>query len=748
MNKFIKYGLLSAGGAGVLVVCGAAYVAATFDPNDYKARVIQIVKDKKQRTLRLEGDIKLTFFPRIGANLGKMSLSEFKNEKEFAAIESAHVSLALLPLLFGQVVVEEVMVSGMKAELVKLKNGKTNINDLLGKDESKGEGKNESKPESHPVNFDIASVRIEKTEVSYHDETTGARYALKDISFNTGRIASGVPGKIDFAGMIQANQPKLNIATQLKTSLTFDLEKQSYRLEGLDLQVRGSALDISNLAVQASGDASANLGTQEFSAGKLAVSATGVKGKDRFDAKLDAPSLSLTKDKFSGDKLALNAKLDGAMGNIVASLSMPSLEGNAQSFKSGALTLELDMKQPEQTFKVKLSSPVHGNFEVQQFNLSNLSFAVNASGDKLPNKSVSSEMKGSVQVDIGRQSMQANLAGGLLQSQVKARVAVNGFDNPAIRFDVEADQFDADLYLPKAKEGSAAKASTAVPEPPLDLTALKKLNLEGSLRIGVLKVANIKSSQFRLDVKVHNGVVDVSPLSANLYQGSMNGSIMVNAAQATPGFAVNHNLSGINIAPLLKDVANFDALEGKGNVVLNLTAQGNTVGSIKKALNGSMALNLAEGAVKGINIARKLREFGKGGQAQTQAANKDEKTDFSELKASFKVNNGVAHNDDLSLKSPLLRLSGNGDINIGNDSINYLTRATLAKTMEGQGGKDFVGGITVPVRLSGPFTDLKYTLDFGAMVSDTAKQKIEAKKEEVKTKLQDQLKSGLKGLFK
>jgi AsmA protein len=77
-----------------------------------------------------------------------------------------------------------------------------------------------------------------------------------------------------------------------------------------------------------------------------------------------------------------------------------------------------------------------------------------------------------------------------------------------------------------------------------------------------------------------------------------------------------------------------------------------------------------------------------------------------------------------------------------------LTRATLAKTMEGQGGKDFVGGITVPVRLSGPFTDLKYTLDFGAMVSDTAKQKIEAKKEEVKTKLQDQLKSGLKGLFK
>ncbi|MDP1995656.1 MAG: AsmA-like C-terminal region-containing protein, partial [Gallionella sp.] len=197
-----------------------------------------------------------------------------------------------------------------------------------------------------------------------------------------------------------------------------------------------------------------------------------------------------------------------------------------------------------------------------------------------------------------------------------------------------------------------------------------------------------------------------------------------------------------------KDAANFDTLEGRGNVGMNLTMQGNTVSAMKKALNGSMSLNLADGAIKGINIANSLREFGKGGVSRTQGANKEEKTDFSELKATFKVSNGVAHNDDLSLKSPLLRLTGNGDINIGNDSMNYVAKATLAKTLEGQGGKDAVGGITVPVRVSGPFADLKYTLDFGAMVSEAARQKVEAKKEEVKTRLQDQLKGGLKGLFR
>ncbi len=966
MNKILKYGLIGTGVTAGIVVAGVAYIAATFNPNDYKPKIIQAVKDSNQRNLHLDGDIKLSFYPSIGVNLSKVSLSEFKSDKEFAAVETARVSVALIPLLNKQVIVDEVAVSGLKAALVKHKDGTTNIDDLLGKDEKK-------KDSSQPVMFDISSVSIEKTNLSYQDEGTGAKYTVKDLNLKTGRIANGVSTKIDLSVNVQANQPKLDIATQMKTTLMFDLEKQRYQFEGLDLDASGAALDISNLKLKASGNASADLTTQEFGAKKFKLNATGTKAKDNFEAALDAPELSLTKNKFSGDKLTLNAKLDGASGNIAAALSLPGLEGNAQSFKSSAFTLDLDVKQPEQAFKVKLSSPISGNFQAQQFNLSNLAVAVNATGDKLPNKSVSSEMKGSVQVDALKQNVQASLAGGLLQSQVKAKVGVSGFANPAIQFDVDIDQFDADLYLPK-KPADTAKSGSAQPQPnkssqpeqPLDLSALRKLNLDGSLRVGSLKVSDIKLSQLRLDMKAHNGLLDINPLSANLYQGSISGNISVNAqqatpsftiseslnsidigallksvanldmvegkgsislnlsthgntvsalkkavygkvglnvtngvfrqpgksyagevkgdvqidgsrqsmqanvsgkmdqskftakvalydfndpdirfdvdldqldadkylpksapsdakkpsapeepldlsalkklnaegglrvgslkvfnvklaqvrldmkarkgvvsvnplsanlyqgsmngslgvnAQATPSFTINQNLNGVNVAALTKDAANFDTVEGKGNVGLNLTMQGNTVSAMKKAINGNMSLNLADGAVKGINIAKKLRDaqamFGKGGaSAQTQSANNFEKTDFSELKASFKVNNGVAHNDDLFMKSPLLRLGGNGDIDIGNDSVNYLAKATLAKTLEGQGGKDAVGGITVPVRVSGPFTNLKYTLDFGSMVSEAVKQKVETKKEEVKTKLQDQLKGKLKGLFR
>ncbi|MEQ1525151.1 MAG: AsmA family protein [Gallionella sp.] len=764
MNKLLKFFLLGMAGAIGLMAAGVAYLTVTFNPNDYKAKIIQTVKETKQRTLHLDGDIKLSFFPNIGANLSKVSLSELNSDKEFAAIASARVSLALLPLLRKQVVVDEVAVSGLQTTLIKREDGTSNIDDLLGQ-----EGQPADTQDSQQVQFDIASVSVTNTNLTYRDESSGAQYAIKNLTLKTGRIANGVTTAIDLAMGIQANQPKLDITTQLQTKLTFELDKQQYRLQNLNFELVGSALDMSDLKVTASGDVNVDLAKNQFGAQKLTLNASGNQMKEKFSANLNVPALSMTDDNFSGENIALKANIKAAVGNIVAALNMSKLEGNAQSFKMGALTLDVDVMQPEQAFKVKTSGQVSGNFNTRQFNFNELNVAVNATGDKLPNKLVSSEMKGNVQIDALKQNVQANFAGGLLQSQIKAKLGVSNFSQPAIKFDVELDQLDADLYLPKRAAGASPQPTDS--EMPLDLSGLRKLNIDGGLRIGALKVMNVKSSELRVDVQAKNGMVNVNPLSANLYQGHVNGSLNINA-QAMPMLTINQSLSGVDIASLGKDAANFDTLEGKGNVGINLALQGNTVSEMKKSANGSLSLNLADGAIRGINIAKKIRDVKSalGAKSQSQAADKNEKTDFSELKASFKVTNGIAHNDDLSMKSPLLRLSGSGDINLGNDSINYLAKASLVKTLEGQGGQDSVRGVTVPVRVSGPFIDLKYGLDFNAMVSDEAKQKVEAakvavqqkvevakeaakqkieeKKEEVKMQIQDQLKNSLKGLFK
>jgi AsmA protein len=743
MNKYLKYGLWSIGGLVALFACVIAYVALTFNPNDYKPQIIKAVKDSKQRTLKLDGDIKLHFFPSIGVSLGKISLSEFQNEQEFVSVESASVSLKLLPLLAKQLVVDEVSVSGVKAQLIKYKNGKTNLDDLTSKEETPSAPAS-APAASSPMVFDIASVQLDKTELSYRDETNGARYGVKDLSLKTGRIADGVPTRIEFAAHVQSNKPKLDITVQIKTSLTFDLTKGKYQVQGLDLQANGAALDISNLVVKAGGNASAQPGTQEFSMQKFSLSASGVKGKDKFEARLDSPELSLTKDTFSGSNIGLNAKLDGALGNVVAALSLPGIEGNARAFKVSAMQLDVDLKQPEQAFKLKLTTPVTGSIEAQQFNLSDLKLAVNATGEKLPGKNINSELKGSIQADLGRQSIQANLAGGLLQSQIKTKVAVNNFNVPVIRYDLEIDQFDADPFMPKktAEDKEQAKTAKAAPEQPFDLSALKALNLEGSLRIGSLKAANVKVAQLRVDVKAKNGLVNVAPFSAKLYQGSMDGKVSLNAA--TYDFSVNEKLSGIDIAPLLKDAANLDVVEGRGNVMIDVTTQGNTVSGLKKALNGKAAMDLANGAIKGIDLVKLvqgLQSLNKNTKTDTLGVNKNEKTAFSEFKASFKIKNGVAHNDDLAVKSTVLRITGNGDIDVGHDNMNYNAKVIFAKTDTGKTA-------TLPVNVSGAFDAVKIKVDYSALLVDVAKQKLDEKRDDLKIKARDELKKSLKGLFK
>ena len=720
MKKILKYVLLAAGVIVLVAGSAAAYLLLTFDPNAYKPQIIKAVKDNTQRDLKLDGDIKLTIFPSIGVSVNKISLSEFRSQQEFASIDSAHVSLALVPLFSKHMVVNEVSASGVKVALIKHRDGKLNIDDLI----SGGAAKQEGKPAAPaapaaagaPVMFDIAAVSVEKTALSYRDEASGAQYSVKDLSVKTGRIANGVPGKIELGVSIQGNQPKVDIATQLKTTLTFDLEKKLYSLEGLDLQARGVAAGITDLKVTASGDISANLATNEIGAKKFTVNASGVQGKNSF----------------------------------TAALALPGVESNAQTFKISDLSLDAEMKQPEQTFKVKLATAVEGHIESQQFSLPNLKLVVSATGDQLPNKSVSSELTGNIQLDAKRQIVVVKLEGGLLQSQIKADASVNNFEHPAIRFNADIDQFDADPYLPKKAEGgggAAEKGKPAEPEQPFDLSGLRGLNVDGSLRLGELKVANVKASQLRMDVKAHGGQVSV-PMSLNLYQGSAKLNATVNAEPATPAFTVNGNLTGVSVGPLAKDAANLDIIEGKGNISLNLATQGNVVSALKKSLNGTMGVNLGDGAIKGINLTKLvqgLQSLGKNTKAEAVGVGKDEKTQFSEFKANFKVHNGVAHNDDLSVKAPMLHVTGNGDIDIGNDSLNYTAKATFSKT---EGG----GTATLPVNLSGPFTDLKYKVDVAALAASVVKQKVEAKKQEVtedaKNKAKEKLKEGLKGLFK
>jgi AsmA protein len=307
-------------------------------------------------------------------------------------------------------------------------------------------------------------------------------------------------------------------------------------------------------------------------------------------------------------------------------------------------------------------------------------------------------------------------------SQVKAVLGITRFHDPKFSFDLDIDKLDADRYITKKEP-----ATKSQPDAPIDLSALKPLNASGEARLGWLKVANIKSENVRLGVKAEGGQVVLSPFSANLYHGSMNGSLGVDA-RSIPAITFKQEMRGVAVGPLLVDAINNDMLEGKGTVNVNVTTQGNTVSALKKALNGTTGFNLADGAIKGVDIAGTIRDIKNkfSFKGNTLGADQKKRTDFSEMVASFTIKNGVAHNEDLSIKAPLLRITGSGDIDIGNETLNYVAKPTVVASLKGQGGTDLdhLSGLTFPVKLTGTFAAPKYGLDFSAIGTEIAKKNV------------------------
>jgi AsmA protein len=632
--------------AVVALAVGALFIL--FDGDKIKAEISRTVLEQKQRTLVIAGKPQLSVWPDVGIQLEGVTLSERGSSTEFAALKSARVSVAVMPLLSQQVQARALDITGLKATLIKRKDGSLNIADLLGDPSAQPAAAEAPAQPAEPLKIDVAAIRIADAQLTWRDEQAGSTTNIINLSLSTGHVQADTGAK------------------------TANIEK-------LSLAIKGQA------------------------------------GADGFSLALDAPKLALSPARSSGEAVTLSAGVQGSGRSALLKLVLSGVEGNADAIRISKLTGSLDLAHPD-----------------------------------MPMKQLSLPLNGSLQVNLAQQSAALALATKFDESNIATKLNVARFAPLSLGFDLDIDQLNVDKYLPPKPAGEAPAKEAAGKEAPINLAALKGPTVQGNIRIGSLQVAKLKLAQINAKLALAGGKLDVAPLSMKLYEGSTSGSVSVNATGNQ--IALRQNLQGVSINPLMKDLLDKDMLEGRGNITLDVNTRGETVSAFKKALGGSAALALNDGAIKGINLAQSLRDVkAKLGQADTtQVANASQKTDFSELTASFKIANGVARNDDLSMKSPFIRLGGAGDIDVGAGQMNYLAKATVVASGEGQGGKDAnqLKGLTVPVRLSGPFEALSYKIEFGAMLEDATKARVEEKKQEVKAKVEEAVRDKAKDLLK
>lgn len=664
---------------------GIGWIVAGFDAPRLKREIAAAVEQRTGRTLRIEGDLALGFWPNLAVRLGAATLSEPGGASEFARIGGARVAVAVMPLFARRIEVREVAIDGLAATVIKRKDGTLNVADLLGAPAGGDEkvGADGTVPPAAAPAIDIAAIHVANARFDWRDEQTGSTFSLADLDLSSGpvRFAAGRGG-----------------------------------IEALTLAARGQ------------------------------------RDADAFTLRIEAPRLDIAPEGARGETLTLAATLAGKERKLAATLTLADVAGDARTLKIGRFALDADAKMNDARAVAKLASPVALDLGKRTVALTRLAGRLDLTHPKLPMKILALPLSGAASADLARQSASLRIDTKLDDGAIKAKLDIGRFAPLALGFDLDIDALDLDKYLPPERKGAqdGGGAAGQAPEAKIDLSALKGLDLKGTVSIGRLAAAKLTASDIRARIDARDGRLNVAPLSAKLYDGRLDGALAVDADGNR--FAAKQTLAGVRIGPLLKDLADKDMLEGRGDVALDVAARGDTAAALRKSLAGTARVALADGAVKGINIGQKLRELRgmlKGGQDVGVASDATQKTDFSELAASFRIANGVARNDDLTAKSPLLRLAGAGDIDIGNERLDYLLKASVVATSKGQGGGelDSLKGITVPVRLTGPFARPDWKIELAGLAGEAAKAKVEEKKEELRQKAEDKLKDRLRGLL-
>ena len=101
------------------------------------------------------------------------------------------MAVRLLPLLRGEVVVDQVSLAGLRASVIRAKGGSFDFEDLLGAAGAAAGGPKPA-PAGAPaakVKFDVAGVSLTDAGFVYVDEGTGQRLEVQDLDLKTGRIA-------------------------------------------------------------------------------------------------------------------------------------------------------------------------------------------------------------------------------------------------------------------------------------------------------------------------------------------------------------------------------------------------------------------------------------------------------------------------------------------------------------------------------------------------------------------------------
>jgi len=677
MGRVIKYLLWMVGGFVALCILAATALYVFFDPNDFREEIASSVKNQTGRNLTIEGDISLDIFPWLAVEVGKTRLG---NAPGFGAEPMASFERASFSVRLLPVILrQEIVVGNADIESLQL-NLSVDKSGLSNWQDLVGQpGVDASDAASGPGGgIDITSMGIIDATIRYANRESGETININSLNLKMGRLTDdGADVPVAATLQFDAGPTGLGGALRFDTTLAFAAATGELRLKTV-------AVD----------------GTIE---GVAAIPTT-------ISLRTDGVEVATNESRVTLQTVDLQL-LDM---HIVADVEPFSYEDqitpratvNVAAFSPRTLMQLFDVQPPQTADPNALSS-----------------VAVTATANVTP---VAIELS-----DVAIKVDDTAFSGAL-----SIPTTSTGF----YQFDLAGDAIELARYMEPADTSTEAVTTVAPMEIPADL--IKPLNGRGKFTLDRATLGNIVLDNVELALNSSHGKMRIFPISSQLYGGTYSGDVRIDVSGPNPALSLNEKIAGVDLAKLAKAMFDQDNVTGVIDGSFALAGRGNDMVAIQRGLSGTMSFELQDGSYQGTDVwyeIRRARALLKGEPPPQPVL--PAKTEFSAVRMSGIVSDGIMHSNDLFAQLPFMQLTGGGQVDIPAATVDYRLTARILERPEflhdatAEELEEFTEAV-IPLKISGPLASPGVQPDLEKLL-----------KNRVEEKLKDKLKDKLKGLF-
>ena len=680
MSRYASIFAAIIGGLIALFLIAAIAFFLFFDPNDFREKIAQGVKEETGRDLVIDGEVNLQLFPWLAVEVGHATLgnAEGFGDEPFAEFDRAELSVQLLPLLLRrEVAVGAAVLDALRLNLEVDSNGRSNWDDFVSAgDGAESIGDVAAGPEAVDGQaFEVSGVDINDASIVYANRDTGEVYTLNGMNMKIGRISGRDP--IPASGNLQFEiQPAgMSGDIEVETIIAFDLESGLVKLNDFSLE--------------------------------------GVT-----DGLANSPT---------------------SLGIKTAGIELNTAEQTVQLQPIEVRALDVEISADVQPFSYAGAIEMTAEIKIAAFSPRSLMFLFDVSPPETADPSVLSSLAIEAQADI-RESYASlsDLTIKLDDTTFTGGVTVPFDMSERHLLELSADAIDLNRYMAPAEEGGTNDQGESVPvEIPVDL--IKPLNARGSLKVDSVLLGGLELEQVDLNLETRDGRMRLHPMSAALFGGSYSGDIRIDVLEAVPVLSMNESVQGVDLAKLALAMFEQENVTGTMSGNFKLSGRGKDMVDVQRTLAGNLSFELKNGTYEGTDVWHELRRaravFKKEAPPEPVLP---ARTRFTSVTATGVVTDGIMRNNDLVADLPFMQLTGNGDVDLPAGTVDYNLRARVfakPEVMQGATAEEIedLTKTVIPLKITGPVTAPSIKPD----IEELLRRRVE---EEVKEKLQDKLK--------